>query len=132
MSERRKAERRKLDEAVAENRRTKQRRTKDRRITARAPLDLWVEEEKGEELYFRRTGNISIGGIYFEQAIPHPLGTRVRVRFALPGSPEVVEVDAEIVRALDSDVGMGMEFIGLDDEQKKQIARFVKKTAEAS
>ncbi|MCP4504552.1 MAG: hypothetical protein GY822_31990 [Deltaproteobacteria bacterium] len=132
MSERRKAERRKLDEAVAENRRSKQRRTKDRRITARAPLDLWVEEEKGEELYFRRTGNISIGGIYFEQAVPHPLGTRVRVRFALPGSPEVVEVDAEIVNALDSDVGMGMEFLGLDDEQKKQIARFVKKTAEAS
>ena len=51
--------------AVAVERRSRDRRRGDRRRAARAPLDLWVEEEKGNELYFRRTGNVSLGGIYF-------------------------------------------------------------------
>src|SRR4051812_5754662 len=85
-SDPRHVERRTHKIVVPVDRRNGDRRTGDRRRAARAPLDLWVEEEKGNELYFRRTGNVSLGGIYFEQTIPHALGTTVRLRFSLPGS----------------------------------------------
>jgi len=129
MTDRRRGERRKTQTPITNERRKSDRRLGDRRATARAPLDLWVEEEKGDELYFRRTGNISTGGIYFEQAVPHPLGTRVKVRFALPGSPDIVEVNAEIVNALGDEMGMGMEFLDLDDSCKRKIATFVRAEA---
>src|SRR4051794_29144554 len=96
-TDRRRQDRRKSTSQVKTDRRADDRRKGDRRNTARAPLDLWVEEEKGEELYFRRTGNVSMGGIYFEQTIPHALGTKVRLRFSLPGSADVIEATGEIV-----------------------------------
>ena len=125
MSERRQQERRVLQVPVTENRRAGDRRRGDRRLAARAPLDLWVEEVKGDELYFRRTGNVSRGGISFEQAIPHRVGTRVRLRFALP-TGAVIDVAAEVVSAsVDDTLGMGLRFVDVDAASAVAIAAFV-------
>ena len=126
-TDRRSAERRQNQQPVADDRRGRQRRTGDRRTEARAPLDLWVEEEKGNELYFRRTGNVSLGGVYFEQTIPHALGTRVRLRFALPGNDTPVETMAEIVNTPSSKdgLGMGLRFVGLTDAARVALQAFL-------
>src|SRR5688572_23422127 len=106
---------------------TDRRRNADRRRAARVPLDLWVEEEKGNELYFRRTGNVSVGGIYFEQTIPHALGTKVKLRFSLPGSSTVIEATGEIVNTpqVKDGLGMGLRFVHLDAVAQQKLATFI-------
>ena len=71
-NDRRLAERRKRHETVDVDRRsTDRRRGGDRREACRVPLELWMEEVSGEDVYFRRTGNVSAGGVFFDRAIPH-------------------------------------------------------------
>ena len=116
----------------ATERRRTDRRHHDRRHAARVPLDLWVEEEKGNELYFRRTGNVSLGGIYFEQTIPHALGTQVKLRFSLPGSVEVIEASGEIVNTpqVKDGLGMGLRFTEMSAEMLKALEKFLDDNAE--
>ena len=128
MNDRRQLERRAERSTVEAERRNAERRRGDRRSCARTPLDLWVEEEKGNELYFRRTGNVSLGGLYFEQTIPHTLGTTVRLRFSLPGPvARVIETQAEIVNTPDDvdGLGMGLRFIELGDADKAALQLFI-------
>lgn len=125
-----KTERRKSKGAVAGERRVARRAGVERRNHARAPLDLWVEEERGDELYFRRTGNISTGGLFFEQTIPHALGTQVRIRFTLPGDPCIIEAVGEVVSAaIKGTPGMGVSFVDITASDKQRLLKFVKKNA---
>jgi uncharacterized protein (TIGR02266 family) len=125
--DRRKAERRQMPAPVVAERRQSDRRVKERRAERRVPLDLWVEEEKGAELYFRRTGNVSLGGVFFEQSIPHAHGTRVRLRFALPAEGPPLQVAAEIVNTPVSKdgLGMGLRFVDLSDDDRKTLQAFL-------
>ena len=86
--ERRKSERRVSKAQVQQERRATDRRAadrrakeNDRRTDLRIPMDLWMEEVRGDEVYFRRSCIISEGGVLFEQSIPHPEGTEVTLRF---------------------------------------------------
>ena len=135
MSDRRQQNRRFQSDPVAEDRRGPDRRRGDRRRAARAPLDLWVEEEKGDELYFRRTGNVSLGGVYFEQTIPHALGTVVRLRFALPGETQrMIEAQAEIVNtpSVQDGLGMGLKFLSMSDADRIALQAFLDEFGEIS
>jgi uncharacterized protein (TIGR02266 family) len=120
------------DRRQSENGVEQERRVADRRHAVRAPIDMWMEESKGNELYFRRTGNLSSGGVYFEQSIPHPLGTHVSLRFSLPGQDYVIETTAEIVNTPgDKDgLGMGVRFLEMSDDARKRIDAFVKNALE--
>lgn len=131
-TDRRRAERRTRTVPVTTDRRQSDRRQHDRRHASRVPLDLWVEEEKGNELYFRRTGNVSVGGIYFEQTIPHALGTRVKLRFSLPGSPDVIEAAGEIVNTpqVKDGLGMGLRFTDVAPAALTQLKKFLDENAE--
>lgn len=132
MTDRRRTERRSRAQAVAQDRRSTDRRSHDRRTAGRVPLDLWVEEEKGNELYFRRTGNVSLGGIYFEQTIPHALGTRVKLRFSLPGSTEVMEAAGEIVNTpqVKDGLGMGLRFTEISPSVQRALGKFLEESAD--
>ena len=44
---------------------------------SRVPVQIWVEEKTERELYFQRSANSRRAGIYLENTIPHPVGTRV-------------------------------------------------------
>jgi uncharacterized protein (TIGR02266 family) len=131
-TDRRRADRRTRSVPVGADRRRSDRRQHDRRHASRVPLDLWVEEEKGNELYFRRTGNVSIGGIYFEQTIPHALGTRVKLRFSLPGSPHVIEAAGEIVNTpqVKDGLGMGLRFTEVEPEALQRLKTFLDENGE--
>lgn len=126
-TDRRRSDRRKAHVPVAVDRRKGERRRGDRRRAARAPLDLWVEEERGNELYFRRTGNVSVGGVYFEQTIPHAIGTRVKLRFSLPGDPDVIEAAGEIVNTpnVKDGLGMGLKFTDMSAADKRRLEAFI-------
>src|SRR5258706_575918 len=103
VGDRRKLERRMGSTGVHLDRRASDRRTGDRRETPRVPLELWMEEVSGEDVYFRRTGNVGEGGVYFDKAIPHVLGTMVTLKFSLPGEKEMVVARGEVVSAAGSE-----------------------------
>ena len=56
----------------------------ERRQGSRVPVQIWVEEKTDRELYFQRSANLSTGGIYLENTIPHPVGTRAVGHVHLP------------------------------------------------
>jgi uncharacterized protein (TIGR02266 family) len=110
-------DRRRLEGDVKEERRQTERRTE-----TRVPVDLWIESEEGEATYFQRAGNLSAGGAYFTQTMPHPVGTKVRLRFSLPDAPGEIQCHGEIVSAVaKDDPGMGVKFLDLDAKVQERI-----------
>jgi uncharacterized protein (TIGR02266 family) len=88
---------------------------------------MWVEESRGHELYFQRSANLSTGGLFLENTIPHPVGTQVALKFSLPGDPEGIKVRGEIVGSPHGgeELGMSVKFIELDAHTEARIAAFV-------
>jgi uncharacterized protein (TIGR02266 family) len=104
----------------------------ERRESPRIPVEMWVEESTERELYFQRSANLSTGGIFLENTIPHPKGTVVNLQFTLPGDTQPVKVRGEIVNAAASDeLGMGIKFIDVDPDVQRRISEFVQR-AEAA
>jgi uncharacterized protein (TIGR02266 family) len=104
------------------------RRRTERRTEPRVPVDLWVESEEGEATYFQRAGNLSAGGAFFTQTMPHPVGTRVRLRFSLPDAPGEIACAGEIVSAVSAaEPGMGVKFLDLDPKVQARIRALVAK-----
>ncbi len=102
----------------------------DRREWPRIPVETWVEESSDRELYFQRGANISVGGIFLQRTIPHTRGTVINLRFTLPGDASPVKVRGEIVNVGDhaDDLGMGVKFLDLDDDDRKRIESFIART----
>ena len=102
------------------------RRKGDRRRDERVPVNIWVEEYKGDDLYFQQAGNLSVGGVFFERTIPHPIGTKVKLRFSLPGSENLIETVGEVVSNPGEDeIGAGIKFVDLDPVEEKLIREYV-------
>ncbi len=104
--------------------------TVERRQGNRVPVQIWVEEKTERELYFQRSANISTGGIYLENTIPHPVGTIVTLRFSLPGDSEKFEVRAEVAAAIagEEEFGMGLKFVELGPAISERIQQYVART----
>ena len=90
-----------------------ERRKTDRRGGPRIPVSIWVEETKGEDLYFHRAGNLSIGGVY--------LG------FELPDDKGVIETVGEVVSTPSDPTGLGagIKFIELDAMEERLIREYI-------
>ena len=117
----------------------------ERRSATRVPVDVWVEESRERETYFQRGANLSVGGIFLDRSIPHPLGTVMALKFTLPGESAPIQVRGTIVNVAlgESDgtgspdgggvgggPGMGVAFTDMDDDTRARIARFVAAHAE--
>ena len=104
--------------------------TTERRHGARVPVQIWVEEKTDRELYFQRSANLSEGGIYLENTIPHPVGTRVSLRFSLPGDEQKIEVRAEVAAAIagEEEFGMGLKFVDVDGAVLERIQKYIART----
>jgi len=91
---------------------------------------MWVEELLGASQVFRRAGNLSRGGMYLDHTIPIPLGTRVRLRFTLPGDDVPILVNGEIVSiSAKSALGMGVKFVGVEPDAQARIDAYVRRAA---
>ena len=102
----------------------------DRRVGARIQVDMWVEGTTVEgDCYFQRSGNLSVGGIYLDRAVPHMPGTRIMLKFQLPGDKEDIKVLGEILAHHDADgLGMGVRFLDITDAQRRRIEEFIDKS----
>ncbi len=92
---------------------------REKRKEERVPVDLWIEASRDGELYFQRASNLSVGGAYFAQTIPLPVGSRVSLKFELPGDAVPIVCEGDIVTA--KELGMGVSFIGLTAADRKRV-----------
>lgn len=97
----------------------------DKRSQRRIPVEIWMEVEGEGELYFQRASNLSVGGAFFTQTFPLPIGTQTRLRFSLPGSDHPIACRAEIVST--KELGMGVRFIDLDAADHLRIEALIDK-----
>ncbi|GAB4307804.1 MAG: hypothetical protein Kow0090_22380 [Myxococcota bacterium] len=107
--------------------REEKKRVDERRSSWRVEVDMWVEGTTAEgDCYFQRSGNLSSGGIYLDRAVPHKEGTRLMLKFSLPGDTEDIKVLGEILSHHDTDgLGMGVKFLDITDAQRKKIEKFI-------
>jgi len=99
---------------------------KDRRTSARLPIEMWVEELTEASQVFRRAGNVSRGGMHLDHTIPIPVGTKVRLRFTLPGDNSPIVVSAEIVSIATNNVlGMGVKFLEVEPTTQNRIDAYL-------
>jgi hypothetical protein len=99
----------------------------DRRKDRRVPVELWIEAEAGDELYFHRAANLSVGGAFFDKTIPEPEGKVVQLRFSLPGTGHEVRCRGEIVSA--KDWAMALRFVDLAESDREAIEALLDKLA---
>lgn len=99
----------------------------EKRRETRVPVELWIEVERDGELYYQRAGNLSVGGAFFVQTIPLPVGTKVALKFELPGDKHEIVCEGEIVSA--KELGMGVQFVNLVPADKARIERVLGKLA---
>jgi hypothetical protein len=96
----------------------------ERRRDRRVPVELWIEAAAGDELYFHRAANLSVGGAYFDKTIPEPVGKLVQLRFTLPEGAEIA-CKGEIVNA--QGFAMGVRFVDLVEADRLRIEALVNK-----
>lgn len=102
--------------------------TSDRRADVRMPIELWTEEVKGDDVVFRRTGNISAGGVFFDQAIPYPVGKVLSIKIPLPETEHEVVALGEVVGVRPDEVGMRVRFTRFEGDGQKMLKDFLEKS----
>ncbi len=125
--DRRDQDRRAEAEPTADERRSEDRRQGERRLDDRVAVEIWFEEELGEEMSLRRTANLSPGGVQFDRGLPHPLGSKVRLCFSLPGEDYVFKLLAEVKAATweDDRPLTNLEFLDLSGDDHIRISKFI-------
>ncbi len=103
----------------------------ERRAHERLPIEMWVDQEQGDVTYFQRSANLSSGGIYFPGTLPEPIGTRVKLRFTLPGDDDPISVAAEVVGgdAGPERPGMRLRFVDLEQSVSDRIDAAIEREA---
>lgn len=99
----------------------------DRRRHPRVPLQLWIEELEGEDLYLRRAGDLSEGGVGLEVPVPVAPHSIVRLRVPLPGDARPVTAAGRVVETRDkgSGLGLGVEFLTVEGDGRRRLRQFL-------
>ncbi len=98
----------------------------DRRGGPRVPISIWVEEHAGPGVLFRRSGNLSLGGIFLEVSVPKAVGTLVELELQLPGDHAgPIRVQGVVVTADADRASMGIRFVDLPAEIQARIVACV-------
>lgn len=91
-----------------------------------------VQVQDREELYVHKARNVSAGGMFLDAPLPLPPGTRLGLRFALPGLGSVEclaqvrwNTDATADGGRAPSPGMGVVFEGVTDAAAVLLERFV-------
>jgi len=101
----------------------------ERRRFERAPITTQVEFEltnssSGPSRVRRHMANVSSGGLFITTEEPIRAGTRMVVRFELPGNKHRV-IAVSRVAYVRKGLGLGVEFVSLDDEDREEIETYI-------
>jgi len=99
----------------------------ERRQSLRIPMKLRVDFENAGAFNRATMSNISHRGIFISTAFPPEIGTQLQVRIEIESTGDSIEVPAEVVSQhvgpgyQTSQLGMGLRFLRLTDQQLRQI-----------
>jgi uncharacterized protein (TIGR02266 family) len=96
----------------------------NRRAGPRVVLGISIAYRFGNTIAAAVTLNISGGGVAVRTTNPLEKGTVVKVRFRVPMSKKDIDVESKVAWS-DRRVGMGLEFRGLGEDDRKAIAEYV-------
>jgi hypothetical protein len=98
----------------------------DRRDSERVPIQLLVRDAALGGSFEPYEGNLALGGVYFDAFHP-PAGTRLEVRFLVPGAREEVRATGEVLRVSREGQRFGahVKFVDIPLEAELAIARFL-------
>jgi uncharacterized protein (TIGR02266 family) len=96
----------------------------NRRDSPRVILGIPVAYRFGNSIATALTLNLSKGGIAVRTMSPLELGTRLRVRFRLPGARREIESETRVVWS-DRRVGMGLQFERVEPADQAAVDDFV-------
>ena len=107
----------------------------DRRLAPRILVDLEVDYALEDNYLFAYITDISETGIFVKTTAPEMPGTRLNLRFSVGEEP--IEIEGEVIwvnpfrpGAPDSiNPGMGIRFVGLDEELKDLLLELVRRFA---
>lgn len=74
-------------------------------------------------MLFRRAGNLSLGGIFLEVAVPQPVGTLVELELKVPGDEEPIRVQGVVVGTDDDTPGMNVRFVDVEAAVQERLVR---------
>jgi len=107
----------------------------DRREIDRIPKKIKIVYDYGNTLIQGYLGNIGVGGVFIPAAHPMDPGTRVHAQINLPNGEKILEVNCEVVWVRKQEIstssgkfpsGMGVKFLNLSPEHKKNIEFLLK------
>jgi len=104
----------------------------ERRRAPRVLVDLEVDYASEENYLFAYITDISATGIFIRTTAPEQPGTHLNLRFA-----KTIEIEGEVIwvnpyrpGAPDNlHPGMGIRFVGLDDEVRDQLLELIRRFA---
>jgi c-di-GMP-binding flagellar brake protein YcgR len=101
----------------------------EQRRTGRAQIDILLNKYVAGVPYTARAQDISPGGVRLARLLePEHAGKRVGLQFQLPGSPEVIYAEGEVVREwveAEEAATHGVRFTLLTERHRQLIRRWV-------
>lgn len=99
----------------------------ERRRGYRTAVAIPVEIHAGRDFSVQSTRDLSVGGVYFDRAIPYAVGSRVAIHFTLPGEPGIIHCLGEVVNVPRGNAyGMGVRFFAVSPGDERKIESFVR------
>ncbi|MDX2013570.1 MAG: PilZ domain-containing protein [Myxococcaceae bacterium] len=100
-----------------------------RKVRVNVSVPIEVRDERG--FSFHSTRDLSASGCFFDRAIPHAVGARVALSFALPGEGRTIRCEGEVVNVPDrKGYGMGLRFLNLSPADEQRIEAFARSLLE--
>jgi uncharacterized protein (TIGR02266 family) len=96
----------------------------NRRSSPRVVLGIPIQYRYGNTIAAALTLNLSHGGIAIRTTSPLDAGSKIKVRFRMPGSKRDIDAEGRVAWS-DRRVGMGVRFETLDAGQQALIDNFV-------
>ncbi len=96
----------------------------NRRGSPRVVLGIPIQYRFGNTIAAALTLNLSHGGIAIRTTSPLDSGSKIKVRFRLPGSKRDVDAEGRVAWS-DRRVGMGIQFESVDEPNQLVIDNFV-------
>ena len=103
--------------------------SRERRKSERLRVDLKVDYSCEDTSLFTFMTDISPVGVFIRSGNPYPVGTRLMLRFRLPGKKQPLIVEGEVTwtqmerseQPHRPHPGMGIRFVGLTEVAQQQL-----------